>query len=163
MFTTNAILFREIQCKKNGYFNVLTATLQCEFGWNKIKYARITISIIFVIALTLDGSLGRYLSTLLIGLVFKRLPPSKCYFYEKPCAIPIFYGCSFVVVLCSRISLAALKSISAYFFFVLCFCEHLWFSRKSMNFKLRTTYDNKNTAHNSTRVCAHPLPSRHTS
>ena len=56
-----------------GYFNVLTA-FQCEFGWNKVKYARITIARVWFIALTLAGSLGRCLSTRPIGLVLKQLP-----------------------------------------------------------------------------------------
>ena len=43
------------------------------FGWNKEKYARITITHVRLIAITLAGSLGRCLSTRFIGLVFKHL------------------------------------------------------------------------------------------
>ena len=47
---------------------------QCELGWNKVKYARITITHVCFIALTLAGSLGRCLNTRPIGLVFKQHP-----------------------------------------------------------------------------------------
>ena len=48
-------------------------------GWNKVKYARITITYVYFIALTLAGSLGRCLNTRPIGLVFKQHPrdPAK--------------------------------------------------------------------------------------
>ena len=42
--------------------------------WNQVKYARITITHVCFIALTLAGSLGRYLNTRPSGLVFKQLP-----------------------------------------------------------------------------------------
>ena len=47
---------------------------RCEFGWNKVNYARITITHVCFIALTLAGSLGRCLNTRPIGLVFKQHP-----------------------------------------------------------------------------------------
>ena len=47
---------------------------QCEFGWNKVKYARITITHVCFIALTLAGSLGRCLNTRPISFVFKQHP-----------------------------------------------------------------------------------------
>ena len=47
---------------------------QCGFGWNQVKYARITITHVCFIALTLAGALRRCLKTLPIGLVFKQLP-----------------------------------------------------------------------------------------
>ena len=43
-------------------------------GWNKVKYARITIKHVCLIATTLAGPLGRCLSTRFVGLVFKHLP-----------------------------------------------------------------------------------------
>ena len=47
---------------------------RCELGWNKVKYARITITHVCFIALTLAWSLGRCLKTRPLGLVFKQLP-----------------------------------------------------------------------------------------
>ena len=47
---------------------------RCELGWNKVKYARITITHGCFIALTLAWSLGRCLKTRPLGLVFKQLP-----------------------------------------------------------------------------------------
>ena len=47
---------------------------QCDFGSNKIKYARMTITHICSIVLTLVGSLRRCLNTRLVGLVLKQLP-----------------------------------------------------------------------------------------
>ena len=47
---------------------------QCKFGWNKVKYARITITHVCFIAFTLAGSLGRCLNIRPIGLVFKQHP-----------------------------------------------------------------------------------------
>ena len=58
-YTADTILFREIQCKKSDVLTVFSAA----FGWNKVKYARITITHVCFIALTLAGSLGRCLST----------------------------------------------------------------------------------------------------
>ena len=59
--------------QENGQFNVLAA-FQCELGCNKVKYARITITHVCLIALTLAGSLGRCLDTLPFGLVLKQHP-----------------------------------------------------------------------------------------
>ena len=73
-YTADAILFREIQCKK--MINLMfQQRFQCELGWNKVNYARITITHVCFIALTLAGSLGRCLNTRPIGLVFKQHPP----------------------------------------------------------------------------------------
>ena len=63
--TVDAILFREIQCKKMDIL-MFKQRFQCEFGWNKVTYAktttdRQTITYVCFIALTL------------IGLVFKHL------------------------------------------------------------------------------------------
>ena len=41
---------------------------------DQVKYARITITHVWFIALTLAGSLGRCLNTRPNGLVFKQLP-----------------------------------------------------------------------------------------
>ena len=72
-YTADAILFGEIQCKKMGNL-MFQQRFQYKFGWNKVKYARITITHVCVIALTLAGSLGRRLNTGPIGLVFKQHP-----------------------------------------------------------------------------------------
>ena len=69
-YTADAILFREIQCKKNGQFNVFAA-FSVRSG---LEYARITITHVCFIALTLAGSLGRCLNPRPIGLVFKQHP-----------------------------------------------------------------------------------------
>ena len=71
-FTVEAILFREIQCKKSRDILMFLQRFQCEFGWNKVKYARIMITHACFIALTL--ALGRCLSTQPISLVFKHQP-----------------------------------------------------------------------------------------
>ena len=42
--------------------------------WNQVKYARITITHVYFIALTLAGSLGSCLNTRPNSLVFKQLP-----------------------------------------------------------------------------------------
>ena len=55
-------------------FQCFTQCLHWAFGWNKVKYARITITHGCFIALTLAGSLGRCLNTQPIGLIFKQLP-----------------------------------------------------------------------------------------
>ena len=72
-YTADAILLREIQCKKMDNL-MYQQRFQCEFGWNKVKYARITITHVCFIALTLAGSLGRCLNTRPIGRVFKQHP-----------------------------------------------------------------------------------------
>ena len=56
-YTADAILFREIQCKKTDNL-MFKQRFQCELGWNKVKYARITITHVCFIALTLDRSVG---------------------------------------------------------------------------------------------------------
>ena len=56
-YTADAILFREIHCKKMDNL-CFSSVFQCELGWNKVKYARITITHVCFIALTLAGSLG---------------------------------------------------------------------------------------------------------
>ena len=73
-FTVKAILFREIQCKKSRDILMFLQRFQCEFGWNKVKYARIMITHACFIALTLAGSLRRCLSTQPISLLFKHQP-----------------------------------------------------------------------------------------
>ena len=65
---------------RKGIFNVL-ATFSARCMLNQVKYARITITHVCFIALTLAGSLGRCLNTWPIGLVFKQLPrdPANVY------------------------------------------------------------------------------------
>ena len=72
-YRTDAILFREIQFKKKDI--LIINRFQCEFGRNKVKYARITITHVCFIALTNAGSLGRCLTTRPVSLVFKQLFP----------------------------------------------------------------------------------------
>ena len=45
------------QCKERDIL-MFKQPFQCEFGWNKVKYARITIKHACFIALTLARSLG---------------------------------------------------------------------------------------------------------
>ena len=71
--TADVILFREIQWKKMDNL-MFKQRFRCELGWNKVKYARITITHVCFIALTLAWSLGRCLKTRPLGLVFKQLP-----------------------------------------------------------------------------------------
>ena len=89
-FTVHAILFREIQCKKMD-ISMFELRFQCEFGWNKVKYAWITIAHFCFIALTLAGSLGWCLNTRPISLMFKHLPldPANGNAWKNMCVIPI--------------------------------------------------------------------------
>ena len=48
--------------------------LQCEFVWSKVNYARVMITNVCFIALTLARELGRCLNTNPIGLLVKQLP-----------------------------------------------------------------------------------------
>ena len=72
-FDADAILFREILCKKRDIL-MFKRLFRCGLGWNQVKYARITITHFCFIALTLVWSLGRCLNTGPNGLVFKQLP-----------------------------------------------------------------------------------------
>ena len=84
-FTSNAILFRETQGMKMD--NVMFQhCFQCEFGWNKVKYARITITHVCFIALTLVGSLGRCLDA---SCSNSYLGTRQMLMHEKTCVIPI--------------------------------------------------------------------------
>ena len=58
-----SFFFREIQRKKMDIW-MFQQRFQCEFGWSKVKYARITITHVCFIALSLATSLERCLSTL---------------------------------------------------------------------------------------------------
>ena len=72
-FNADTILFGENQCKKIGILR-FQRRFQWAFGWNQVKYARIMITHVFFISLTLAGSLGRYLNNRPNGHVFKQLP-----------------------------------------------------------------------------------------
>ena len=72
-FDADAILFREIQCKKKDIL-MFKRRFQCGLGWNQVKYAGITITHVCFIASTLSGSLGSCLNTRPIGLEFKQRP-----------------------------------------------------------------------------------------
>ena len=57
----------------------------------QVKYARITITHVCFIALTLAASLGRCLNTRPNGLVFKQLPQDRqMLMHEKTCVILLF-------------------------------------------------------------------------
>ena len=55
--------------------------------WNQVKYARIAITHVWIIALTFAGSLGRCLNTRPNGLLFKQLPrdPANVYAWKNMC------------------------------------------------------------------------------
>ena len=59
---------------------------------NQVKYAEITITHVWFIALTLARSLGQCLNTLPNGLVFKKLPQEQMLMHENTCVIPIFFN-----------------------------------------------------------------------
>ena len=63
--TADAILFKEIQCKKTDIL-MFYQRFQCKYGWNKVAYARIAIRHVCFIALTL--------ALTPFGLVLKQLP-----------------------------------------------------------------------------------------
>ena len=88
--TADAILFREIQCKKMDNL-MFKQRFQCELGWNKVKYARITITHVCLIALTLAGSL-RCCWTLALSASCSNsiLGTRQILVHEKTCVIPIF-------------------------------------------------------------------------
>ena len=88
-FDMDAILLREIQCKKRDIL-MLKRCFQCGLSWNQVKYARITITHVCFIALTLAWSLGGCLTTRPNSLVFKQLPwdPANVNAW-KTCVIPI--------------------------------------------------------------------------
>ena len=72
-FDADAILFREILCKKRDIL-MFKRRFRCGLGRNQVKYARITITHVCFIALTLAGFLGRCLNTRPNSLMFKQLP-----------------------------------------------------------------------------------------
>ena len=63
---------------------------QCELSWNKVKYARITITHVYFIALTLAGSLG-WCWTLGLSASCSNsiLGTRQMLMHEKTCVIPI--------------------------------------------------------------------------
>ena len=83
---------------KNGQFNVLAAFTVLIQGWNKVKYARITITHVCFIALTLAGSLG---SCRTLGLSASCsnsiLGTRQILMHEKTCVIPIICFCFMVL------------------------------------------------------------------
>ena len=89
-YTADAILFRSIQCKKMDNL-MFEQRFQCELGWNKVKYARITITHVCLIALTLAGSLGWcWKLGLSASCSNSILGTRQMLMYEKTCVIPIF-------------------------------------------------------------------------
>ena len=90
-FDADAILFREIQCKKMDIL-MFKRCFQGGLGKNQVKYARMTITHVCFIVLILAGSIGPCLNTRPNGPVFKQHPwdPAnvlKC--MKKTCVIPI--------------------------------------------------------------------------
>ena len=98
-FTVDSILFREIHRKKMDIL-MFWQRFQCKFHWSKVKYARITITHVSFIALTLAGSLGRCLNTPPIVLMFKHLPLDTANVNAwKKCVIPLLHiasNCLFI-------------------------------------------------------------------
>ena len=89
-YSADAILFREIQCKKLDNL-MFQQRFQCEYGWNKVKYARITITHVCFMALTLAGSLGRcWTLGLSASCSNSILGTRQMVMHEKTCVIPIF-------------------------------------------------------------------------
>ena len=90
-YTADAILFRSIQCKKMDNL-MFEQRFQCELGWNKAKYARITITHVCFIALTLAGSLGWcWKLGLSASCSNSILGTRQMLMHEKTCVIPIIY------------------------------------------------------------------------
>ena len=101
-YTADVILFREIQCKKMDNL-MFKQRFQCELSWNKVKYARITITHVYFIALTLAGSLGRCLKTGPVGLMFKQHPwdPANVNAWKNMCD-PYILAWAFVTRSCLK-------------------------------------------------------------
>ena len=91
-FDADAILFWDIQWKKMDIL-MFKQCFQYGFGWDQVKYARITITHVCFIALTLAGPLGRCLNTQPNGLVFKQLPldPANVNAWKNMCD-PYIHG-----------------------------------------------------------------------
>ena len=91
-FDADAILFRQILCKKRDIL-MFKPRFQCRLDWNWVKYARITITHVCFIALTLAKSLGRCLNTPPNDLVFKQLPPDpQMLMHEKNMCDPYIWS-----------------------------------------------------------------------
>ena len=87
-YIADAILFREIQCKKMDNLTFYQC-FQCKLGWNKVKYARITITHVCFIALTLVVSLGWCWTLCLWASCSKSiLGTRQKLMHEKTCVIP---------------------------------------------------------------------------
>ena len=83
-FTLTPFCFKKSSVRK-GMFK---RRFQRGLCWNLVKYARITITLVCFIALTLAGSLGRCLNTRPNGFVFKQLPrdPANVNAWKNMCA-----------------------------------------------------------------------------
>ena len=75
---------REIQCKKMDNL-MFKQRFQCELGWNKVKYARITITHVWFIAITLAGSLGRFEHSVYRPRVHSIPWTRQMFMHEKTC------------------------------------------------------------------------------
>ena len=58
---TDTILFGEKHCKKNGIL-IFKCFFLWAYGWNQVKFARITIINVCFVALKLAGSLFQHLA-----------------------------------------------------------------------------------------------------
>ena len=110
-YIADAILFREIQCKKMDNL-MFKQRFQCKSGWNKVKYARIMITYVCFIALTLAGSLG-WCWTLGLSASCSNsiLGTQQTLMHEKTCVIPIFKFICYSV----RISYIVMKPTITHF------------------------------------------------
>ena len=82
-FDADAILFREMQCKKMDIL-MFKRRFQCGLVWILVKYARITITHVCFIALTLAGSLTASCPNNFLGT-------RQMIMHAKTCVIPILY------------------------------------------------------------------------
>ena len=70
-FDAEAILFREMQCKKLDIL-MFKHRFQTGLGKSQVKYARTAITHVSFIVCTLTGFLGQCLNTCSNGLMFKQ-------------------------------------------------------------------------------------------
>ena len=102
---------------------------QCGLCWNRVKYARITITHVCFIALTLAGSLGQCLNILTALCSNSFLGTRQMLMHEKTCVIPIFlHGYSLREAVWSR-------KIHVQIMKFMC-CLNMAFTWKSLNWAL---------------------------
>ena len=75
---------------RKGIFFMFEQHFQCEYGWNKVQYARITISHVCFTVLTLAGSFRRCSALCpLASCSISLLGTPQMLMHEKTCVIPI--------------------------------------------------------------------------